>query len=249
MASIKYDLLIPLRDVVVFPGVVSTLFVGRNKSINALNAAMAGEKKIILSAQKDGSLDAPLFDDLYKVATIANILQLIKLPDGTVKVLVEGSHRVQMESLESDEKYSKVRVSLIAESNIDSKDAVNLARFIKVKFHDFIKITKKIAPEVLASIDALDDLSRIIDSIAGHLPMEINQKQEILETADFQLRAEILIAYIESQLDVMDVDKRIRNRVKGQMEKSQREYYLNEQIKAAQKELGDISEEETSFRN
>jgi len=244
MATIKYDLpLIPLRDVVVFPGVVSTLFVGRNKSINALNAAMAGEKKIILSAQKDGSLDAPLFDDLYKVATIANILQLIKLPDGTVKVLVEGSHRVKMESLESDSKYSKVRVSLIAESKIDSKDGENLARFIKGKFHDFIKITKKIAPEVLASIDALDDLSRIIDSIAGHLPMEIRQKQEILEAADFQLRAEILIAYIESQLDVMDVDKRIRNRVKGQMEKSQREYYLNEQIKAAQKELGDISEE------
>jgi ATP-dependent Lon protease len=140
-------------------------------------------------------------------------------------------------------KFSKVRVTLIAESAIDAKDGENLARFIKAKFHDFIKITKKIAPEVLASIDALDDLSRIIDSIAGHLPMEIKQKQEILETADFQLRAEILIAYIESQLDVMDVDKRIRNRVKGQMEKSQREYYLNEQIKAAQKELGDISEE------
>jgi ATP-dependent Lon protease len=220
MATIKYDLpLIPLRDVVVFPGVVSTLFVGRNKSINALNAAMASEKKIILSAQKDGSLDAPLFDDLYKVATIANILQLIKLPDGTVKVLVEGSHRAQMQSLESDDKFSKVRVSLIAESKIDPKDGENLSRFIKAKFHDFIKITKKIAPEVLASIDALDDLSRIIDSIAGHLPMEIKQKQEILETADFQLRAEILIAYIESQLDVMDVDKRIRNRVKGQMEK------------------------------
>ena len=244
MATIKYDLpLIPLRDVVVFPGVVSTLFVGRNKSISALNAAMAGEKKIILAAQKDGSLDAPLYDDLYKVATIANILQLIKLPDGTVKVLVEGSHRAQMESLESDSKFSKVRVSLIADSKIDNKDSENLSKFIKAKFHDFIKITKKIAPEVLASIDALDDLSRIIDSIAGHLPMEIKQKQEILETADFQLRAEILIAYIESQLDVMDVDKRIRNRVKGQMEKSQREYYLNEQIKAAQKELGDISEE------
>jgi ATP-dependent Lon protease len=148
-----------------------------------------------------------------------------------------------MDSLESDTKFSKVRVTLIAESAIDAKDGENLARFIKAKFHDFIKITKKIAPEVLASIDALDDLSRIIDSIAGHLPMEIKQKQEILETADFQLRAEILIAYIESQLDVMDVDKRIRNRVKGQMEKSQREYYLNEQIKAAQKELGDISEE------
>jgi len=244
MTAIKYDLpLIPLRDVVVFPGVVSTLFVGRNKSINALNAAMAGEKKIILAAQKDGSLDAPLFDDLFKIATIANILQLIKLPDGTVKVLVEGSHRAQMDSLESDLKFSKVRVSLISDSIIEAKDGENLARFIKAKFHDFIKITKKIAPEVLASIDALDDLSRIIDSIAGHLPMEVHQKQEILETADFQLRAEILIAYIESQLDVMDVDKRIRNRVKGQMEKSQREYYLNEQIKAAQKELGDIGEE------
>ena len=245
MATIKYDLpLIPLRDVVIFPGVVSTLFVGRNKSINALNAAMAGEKKIILAAQKDGSVDSPSFDDLFKVATVANILQLIKLPDGTVKVLVEGAHRAQMESLESDKEFSKVRASLIIEPKIDQKDGENLTRFVKAKFHDFIKLTKKIAPEVLASIDALDDLSRVIDSIAGHLPMDIKLKQEILETPDFQLRAEILITFIESQLDVMDVDKKVRNRVKGQMEKSQREYYLNEQIKAAQKELGDINEEE-----
>ena len=245
MATIKYDLpLIPLRDVVIFPGVVSTLFVGRNKSINALNAAMAGEKKIILAAQKDGSIDTPSFDDLFKVATVANILQLIKLPDGTVKVLVEGAHRAQMESLESDQEFSKVRVALIIEPKIDQKDGENLTRFVKAKFHDFIKLTKKIAPEVLASIDALDDLSRVIDSIAGHLPMDIKLKQEILETPDFQLRAEILITFIESQLDVMDVDKKVRNRVKGQMEKSQREYYLNEQIKAAQKELGDINEEE-----
>ena len=245
MATIKYDLpLIPLRDVVIFPGVVSTLFVGRIKSINALNAAMAGEKKIILAAQKDGSIDTPSFDDLFKVATVANILQLIKLPDGTVKVLVEGAHRAQMESLESDQEFSKVRVALIIEPKIDQKDGENLTRFVKAKFHDFIKLTKKIAPEVLASIDALDDLSRVIDSIAGHLPMDIKLKQEILETPDFQLRAEILITFIESQLDVMDVDKKVRNRVKGQMEKSQREYYLNEQIKAAQKELGDINEEE-----
>ena len=245
MATIKYDLpLIPLRDVVIFPGVVSTLFVGRNKSINALNAAMASEKKIILAAQKDGSIDAPLFDDLFKVATVANILQLIKLPDGTVKVLVEGAHRAQMESLDSDQEFSKVRVALIIEPKIDQKDGENLTRFVKAKFHDFIKLTKKIAPEVLASIDALDDLSRVIDSIAGHLPMDIKLKQEILETPDFQLRAEILITFIDSQLDVMDVDKKVRNRVKGQMEKSQREYYLNEQIKAAQKELGDINEEE-----
>jgi ATP-dependent Lon protease len=148
-----------------------------------------------------------------------------------------------MESLESDKEFSKVRVSLIADLKINPKDGDNLSKFIKAKFHDFINVTKKIAPEVLASIDALDDLSRIIDSIAGHLPMDIKQKQEILETSDFQLRAEILIAFIESHLDVMDIDKKIRNRVKGQMEKSQREYYLNEQIKAAQKELGDIGEE------
>ena len=245
MANIKYDLpLIPLRDVVIFPGVVSTLFVGRNKSINALNAAMASEKKIILAAQKNGSIDSPLFDDLFKIATIANILQLIKLPDGTVKVLVEGSHRAEMLSLESDKEFSKVRVGLITDPEMDQKDGENLTRFVKAKFHDFIKLTKKIAPEVLASIDALDDISRVIDSIAGHLPMEIKQKQEILETADFQLRAEILIAFIESQLDALDIDKKVRNRVKGQMEKSQREYYLNEQIKAAQKELGDINEEE-----
>ena len=245
MAPIKYDLpLIPLRDVVIFPGVVSTLFVGRNKSINALNAAMASEKKIILAAQKNGSIDSPLFDDLFKVATVANILQLIKLPDGTVKVLVEGAHRAQMDSLEFDQEYSKVRVSLIVDPEMNQKDGENLIRFVKAKFHDFIKLTKKIAPEVLASIDALDDLSRVIDSIAGHLPMDLKHKQEILETPDFQLRAEILIAFIDSQLDVMDVDKKVRNRVKGQMEKSQREYYLNEQIKAAQKELGDINEEE-----
>ena len=181
---------------------------------------------------------------LFKVATVANILQLIKLPDGTVKVLVEGAHRAQMESLESDQEFSKVRVALIIEPKIDQKDGENLTRFVKAKFHDFIKLTKKIAPEVLASIDALDDLSRVIDSIAGHLPMDIKLKQEILETPDFQLRAEILITFIDSQLDVMDVDKKVRNRVKGQMEKSQREYYLNEQIKAAQKELGDINEEE-----
>ena len=144
MASIKYDLpLIPLRDVVVFPGVVSTLFVGRNKSINALNAAMAGEKKVILVAQKDGALDSPMYEDLFKVATIANILQLIKLPDGTVKVLVEGSHRAQMESLESDKEFSKVRVSLIADSKINLKDGDNLSKFIKAKFHDFINVTKK----------------------------------------------------------------------------------------------------------
>jgi ATP-dependent Lon protease len=149
-----------------------------------------------------------------------------------------------MELLESDQEFSKVRVGLIIEPKIDQKDGENLTRFVKAKFHDFIKLTKKIAPEVLASIDALDDLSRVIDSIAGHLPMDIKSKQEILETPDFQLRAEILITFIESQLDVMDVDKKVRNRVKGQMEKSQREYYLNEQIKAAQKELGDINEEE-----
>ena len=215
MSTPSYTIpLLPLRDVVIFPHMVAPLFVGREKSIRALEEAMKNDKKILLSAQKDAKTNDPGPEDIYSIGTVGSIVQMLRLPDGTVKVLVEGSHRAQMESLESDEKYSKVRVSLIAESNIDSKDAVNLARFIKAKFHDFIKITKKIAPEVLASIDALDDLSRIIDSIAGHLPMEINQKQEILETIDLKDRTEKVLTFIESQLDVVDVEKKIRERVK-----------------------------------
>ena len=244
MPSVKYDLpLLPLRDVVVFPGNVTTLFVGREPSINALNQAMAANKKILLGTQVDGSIDNPSFDDIYKVQTLATILQLIKLPDATVKLLVEGDHRCEALKALKEKDFLKAQVKIIPESQLDPADNKNLCNFIKGKFGDFIKITKKVAPEVLSSIDAFDDVTRVIDSVASHLPISISDAQSILECEDLSKRADMLISLIQGQIDAVDVDKRIRDRVKKQMEKSQREYYLNEQIKAAQKELGDITEE------
>ncbi len=244
MPSVKYDLpLLPLRDVVVFPGNVTTLFVGREPSINALNQAMAANKKILLGTQIDGSIDNPSFDEIYKVQTLATILQLIKLPDGTVKLLVEGDHRCEALNVLKEKDFLKAQVKIIPESQLDPADNKNLCNFIKGKFGDFIKITKKVAPEVLSSIDAFDDVTRVIDSVASHLPISISDAQSILECEDLSKRADMLISLIQGQIDAVDVDKKIRDRVKKQMEKSQREYYLNEQIKAAQKELGDITEE------
>ena len=244
MPSVKYDLpLLPLRDVVVFPGNVTTLFVGREPSINALNQAMAANKKILLGTQIDGSIDNPSFGEIYKVQTLATILQLIKLPDGTVKLLVEGDHRCAALKVLKEKDFLKAQVKIIPESQLDPADNKNLCNFIKGKFGDFIKITKKVAPEVLSSIDAFDDVTRVIDSVASHLPISISDAQSILECEDLSKRADMLISLIQGQIDAVDVDKKIRDRVKKQMEKSQREYYLNEQIKAAQKELGDITEE------
>ena len=244
MPSVKYDLpLLPLRDVVVFPGNVTTLFVGREPSINALNQAMVANKKILLGTQIDGSIDNPSFDEIYKVQTLATILQLIKLPDGTVKLLVEGDHRCEALKVLKEKDFLKAQVKIIPESQLDPADNKNLCNFIKGKFGDFIKITKKVAPEVLSSIDAFDDVTRVIDSVASHLPISISDAQSILECEDLSKRADMLISLIQGQIDAVDVDKKIRDRVKKQMEKSQREYYLNEQIKAAQKELGDITEE------
>ena len=244
MPSVKYDLpLLPLRDVVVFPGNVTTLFVGREPSINALNQAMVANKKILLGTQLDGSIDNPSFDEIYKVQTLATILQLIKLPDGTVKLLVEGDHRCKALKTLKEKDFLKAQVKIIPESHLDPADNKNLCNFIKGKFGDFIKLTKKVAPEVLSSIDAFDDVTRVIDSVASHLPISISDAQSILECENLSKRADMLISLIQGQIDAVDVDKKIRDRVKKQMEKSQREYYLNEQIKAAQKELGDITEE------
>ncbi len=244
MPSVKYDLpLLPLRDVVVFPGNVTTLFVGREPSINALNQAMVANKKILLGTQLDGSIDNPSFDEIYKVQTLATILQLIKLPDGTVKLLVEGDHRCKALKTLKEKDFLKAQVQIIPESQLDPADNKNLCNFIKGKFGDFIKLTKKVAPEVLSSIDAFDDVTRVIDSVASHLPISISDAQSILECENLSKRADMLISLIQGQIDAVDVDKKIRDRVKKQMEKSQREYYLNEQIKAAQKELGDITEE------
>ena len=244
MKEIKSDLpLIPLRDVVVFPGIVTTLFVGRAKSVEALNVAMAANKKLVLVSQIDPSVEDPEFDDIYKSGSISNLLQLIKLPDGTMKVLVEGYKRCSIESVSDKENYAVARVTNIEDIALKEADASNLVRFIKAKFEDYIGITKRIPPEIVSTVDSLDDLSRLIDTITGHLPIETSKKQEILEIPDLKNRAEKVLMFIESQLDVVDVEKKIRERVKKQMEKSQREYYLNEQIKAAQKELGEIGEE------
>jgi ATP-dependent Lon protease len=248
MAIIKTDHpIIPLRDLVVFPGVVTTLFVGRTKSVEALNAAMSSDKKLVLVAQMDASKEDPLFTDMYHYGTISNLLQLIKLPDGTMKVLVEGLKRCKIDKLIEEDTYTKARVSEIADIPVKASESTSLVRFTKAKFADYVSITKRIPQEIVASIDALDDLPRLIDTIIGHLPIELNRKQEVLEQADMQKRAETLLTFIESQLDVVDVEKKIRDRVKKQMEKSQREYYLNEQIKAAQKELGEIDGEGDEF--
>jgi ATP-dependent Lon protease len=248
MTIIKTDHpIIPLRDLVVFPGVVTTLFVGRQKSVEALNAAMSSDKKLVLVAQMDASKEDPLFTDMYHYGTISNLLQLIKLPDGTMKVLVEGLKRCKIDKLIEEDAYTKARVSEIDDITLKASDAANLVRFTKAKFADYVSVTKRIPQEIVASVEALDDLSRLIDTVVGHLPIDLNKKQEVLEQPDIQKRAETVLTYIESQLDVVDVEKKIRDRVKKQMEKSQREYYLNEQIKAAQKELGEIDGEGDEF--
>ena len=244
MKDIKVDLpIIPLRDVVVFPGIVTTLFVGRPKSVEALNAAMSSNKKLVLVSQIDPSVEDPNFSDIYKSASISNLLQLIKLPDGTMKVLVEGFKRCNIENVIEKDSYSIARVTELNDVPLKDQDSVNLVRLIKAKFEDYINVTKRIPPEIVSTVDSLDDLSRLSDTIASHLPLETLKKQEILEAIDLKAKSEMILTILESHLDVVDVEKKIRGRVKKQMEKSQREYYLNEQIKAAQKELGEIGEE------
>ena len=250
MSNIKSDLpLIPLRDVVVFPGIVTTLFVGRIKSVEALNLAMNSNKKLVLVSQKDASKENPNTNDLFSFASISNLLQLIKLPDGTMKVLVEGYKRCSIDKVIEKDKYTIARVVEVEDLPIKDSESKNLIRLIKAKFEDYISVTKRIPPEIVSTVDALDELSKLMDTIAGHLPIETSKKQEILETIDLKSRAEKVLTFIESQLDVVDVEKKVRDRVKKQMEKSQREYYLNEQIKAAQKELGEIGEEGDELEN
>ncbi len=250
MSKIKSDLpLIPLRDVVVFPGIVTTLFVGRAKSVEALNIAMTSNKKLVLVSQKDAGNEDPKVDDIYQYASISNLLQLIKLPDGTMKVLVEGYKRCSIDKIIEKDSYTIARVTEEDDLPLKENESKNLVRLIKAKFEDYISVTKRIPPEIVSTVDSLDELSRLMDTITGHLSIETSKKQEILETVDLKKRAEKVLTFIESQLDVVDVEKKVRDRVKRQMEKSQREYYLNEQIKAAQKELGEIGEEGDELEN
>jgi ATP-dependent Lon protease len=240
-ASVTLPLL-PLRDVVVFPHMVIPLFVGRPKSIKALEDAMEAGKHILLAAQKSAAKDEPEFDDLYTVGTIATILQMLKLPDGTVKVLVEGTQRVQVTEFIDEQTHFAGRAEPIEESLEDGSEVEALRRALIAQFDNYVKLNKKIPPEILASLAGIDDAGRMADTIAAHLPLKLEQKQAILEIFDLKARLDHLMGFMETEIDILQVEKRIRGRVKRQMEKSQREYYLNEQVKAIQKELGEIEE-------
>ena len=235
--------LLPLRDVVIFPSVVTPLFVGREKSIVALQAAMAGDKQIMLIAQKNAQEDDPEIKDLYTVGTLSTILQLIKLPDGTLKVLVEGNQRAAILKAKSLSDYLSVDIDLIAEE-AESADSSKYLLTLKKQFQEYVKFTKKATPEVLNTLNAIDSISRLTDTLVGHLAIELKDKQKILETVSLEKRATSILSHLESQLDLTKVEKKIRGRVKSQMEKSQKEYYLNEQMKALKKELGELDESE-----
>tara|TARA_R110002049_G_scaffold29662_4_gene100958 strand:+ start:3967 stop:6498 length:2532 start_codon:yes stop_codon:yes gene_type:complete len=238
--------LLPLRDVVVFPNMVIPLFVGREKSILALEAAMAADKKLILITQKNAVHDDPSIDELYEVGTLANILQMLKLPDGTVKVLIEGECRVNVDQVLPGE-YLSAKVSFVDEKYSASKDMQDLIQTLLSQFEKLSKLSKKVPNEIVQSLASIQDPIRLIDTIAAHLELKIADKQDVLEEFDVSLRAEMLLAVVEGELDLIQVEKRIRGRVKKQMEKSQREYYLNEQMKAIQKEMGAINESGNEF--
>ncbi len=234
--------LLPLRDVVVFPHMVIPLFVGRPKSIKALETAMETGKSILLVAQKSAAKDEPGAEDMYDIGCIANILQMLKLPDGTVKVLVEGSQRARIESITDERLLFTARVVPVAPDERSTHEAEAMRRAIIAQFDQYVKLNKKIPPEILTSLAGIEEAGRLADTIAAHLPLKLEQKQEVLEMFDVGERLEKLLGQLETELDILQVEKRIRGRVKRQMEKSQREYYLNEQVKAIQKELGEGEE-------
>ena len=235
---------LPLRDVVVYPYMVIPLFVGRDKSIKALEAAMDDDKQILLAAQKNASQDEPEPEDLYRTGTVANILQLLKLPDGTIKVLVEGSERAKvLQFITSDEFFQAQVTAIEAEAQeIEEREGEVLMRSVLAQFDQYVKLSKKVPPEILSSLAGIEEPGRLADTIAAHMSLKIEEKQKILEIGDLYKRLEHLIALMEAEIDLLQVEKRIRGRVKRQMEKSQREYYLNEQMKAIQKELGEMDE-------
>src|SRR5688572_2977757 len=234
--------LLPLRDVVVFPHMVIPLFVGRPKSIKALETAMEAGKSIVLVAQKSAAKDEPSPEDLYGIGTLANILQMLKLPDGTVKVLVEGSQRAHINQVIDIKTHFSVEATPVAADNEITHEVEAMRRTLVSQFDQYVKLNKKIPPEILTSLSGIDEPGRLADTIAAHLPLKLEQKQEVLEMFEAKKRLEHLLTLIEGELDILQVEKRIRGRVKRQMEKSQREYYLNEQVKAIQKELGELEE-------
>jgi len=240
--------LLPLRDVVIYPNMVVPLFVGRDLSIKSLDDSMKNhDKKIVLVTQKSAEIDQPELKDLYAVGTVANILQLLKLPDGTMKVLVEGTSRVRIDKIESNEKLSCTFLNIDNEDSVSDNQYDALFRTLEDTFSNYVKLNKKVPPEVISSITGIDDLSKLADSIAAHMTLKLDEKQKVLELLDIKKRCEYLIKAMEGELDILHVEKKIRSRVKQQMEKSQREYYLNEQMKAIQKELGEIGDESSDL--
>ncbi|MGD8631016.1 MAG: endopeptidase La [Gammaproteobacteria bacterium] len=234
---------LPLRDVVVYPHMVIPLFVGREKSINALDTAMQEDKKILLVAQKNAEIDDPGVDDIHEIGTLSTILQLLKLPDGTVKVLVEGAERVRITGYENTDAFFTANIEPMApEAEQDVKELEVLTRSLLAIFDQYVKLNKKVPPEILTSLSGIDEAGRLADTIAAHMSLKLDEKQKILEIENARVRIERLMVLIEGEIDIMQIEKRIRGRVKQQMEKSQREYYLNEQMKAIQKELGDMED-------
>jgi len=236
--STSYPVL-PLRDIVVFPHMIVPLFVGREKSVRALEAVMKDDKQILLVAQKNAGQDDPGADDLFQIGTVSTVLQLLKLPDGTVKVLVEGGRRARIAGFKETAPYFEAFVEKIDEAPVEGRETEALARTVVAQFEQYIKLNKKIAPEVLVSVNQIEDASKLADTIASHLGLKIPEKQELLELPSVSARLEKVFAHMEGEIGVLQVEKRIRSRVKRQMEKTQREYYLNEQLKAIQKELGE----------
>ncbi len=234
--------LLPLRDVVVYPHMVIPLFVGRDKSIRALESAMAADKQVLLVAQKSASVDEPGRDDIYRIGTVATILQLLRLPDGTVKVLVEGGYRARLDNVQDGEEYLTAAAQELAADPLDAREGEALVRSTLSQFEKYVNLSKKIPSEVLTSLSGIEEPDRLADTIAAHMAMDLVQKQNVLEIPDVRERLEHLMAFMEAEIDLLQVEKRIRGRVKKQMEKSQREYYLNEQMKAIQKELGELDE-------
>jgi ATP-dependent Lon protease len=233
---------LPLRDIVVFPHMIVPLFVGREKSIHALEEVMKDDKQILLVAQKNASQDDPGRDDIYRVGTVSSVLQLLKLPDGTVKVLVEGSARARVRAFVDNPRFFQVHAELLGDGAVEPRELEALSRAVVGQFEQYVKLNKKVPPEVLVSLNQIDDPSKLADTIAAHLSLKIPEKQEVLELATLTERLERLYGFMEAEIGVLQVEKRIRSRVKRQMEKTQREYYLNEQMKAIQKELGEIEE-------
>ena len=234
---------LPLRDVVVYPHMVIPLFVGRDRSVHALNHAMQGGKQIVLVAQKQADVDEPGPADLYDVGTLATILQLLKLPDGTVKVLVEGGQRVALKNMREGEFFNADIEVLEDEGGRSDREVEVLTRSIVAQFENYVKLSKKVPPEILTSLAGIEHPGRLADTVAAHMSLRLSDKQRVLEAASLRERLELVMALVEGEIDVLQIEKRVRGRVKQQMEKSQREYYLNEQMKAIQKELGDMNDE------